>query len=118
MTYSKVIHRLIICDVGPSIVTQEGLRAYLKSKLPQLSNLNIYYDRDRHLSMFIDYIPETKHLEITGTLKNFDVTANCVVSYKYQIAHNVLSSSEFILNWVIQRDAEYPSPKPESYDVF
>lgn len=46
------------------------------------------------------------------------VTADCVVSYKYKIAHSVFSSSEFILNWVIQRDAEYSSPKPESYDVF
>lgn len=118
MTYSKTTHRLIICDVDPSIVTQEGLRNYLKSKVPNLSALNIYYDRDRHLSMFIDYIPETKYLEITGTLKNFDVTADCVVSYKYKIAHSVFSSSEFILNWVIQRDAEYSSPKPESYDVF
>ena len=116
MTHPKV-HRLIICDVTPDISPEITMRRHLTSGL-KLSGLNICYDRNEHLSLFIDYCPETKHLEIVGTRKNFDVVGDFIISFKHRIEHSYLASHLHIANWVRDLDKAYLSHKPESYDVF
>ncbi len=117
MTYSKTTHRLIICDVTAGMVTEDRMREFLTTKL-KLSGLNIFYERHRHLSLFVDYCAETKHLEIVGTMQTFAPVVDTIVSFKHQIAPSYLSSCEYIEQWVCKMDKEYLPPKPESYDVF
>lgn len=64
MTSSKM-QRLIISDVRDHITDQDKLKEYIRGRLNGIS-INTFYDRTGHLSLFVDYCPETKQLEITG----------------------------------------------------
>lgn len=115
MTYSNT-KRLIITDLNPSMVDQEGFKTWLKKEMPELQ-LNIFYDVERHLSIFVDYCPERKLLEMSGHLNSF-TGGQATISYRKQISPSPRSSVSFVEQWIRQVDTDYSNPKTESYDVF
>lgn len=117
MTSSKM-QRLIISDVREHITDQESLIQFIRGKLNGIS-INTFYDRTRHLSLFVDYCPETKQLEITGHLIDLSkgVSEN-TVSFLKQIMPSPYSTPAYIVNWIHKVDADYLTTKTESYDVF
>lgn len=117
MTYSKM-QRLIICDVREYMTDQDSLKDFIKDRLYDV-RISVFYDKTRHISLFVDYCPETKQLEVTGHLIDLGkkVSEN-TVSFTKQIMPSPYSTPAYIVNWINKVDADYLTPKPESYNVF